>query len=48
MFFGLATAQQIFGTTDAKSELFDKGTAFGGQTLAGLNYLHRIDDSILH
>ena len=22
--------------------------AFGGQTLAGLNYLHRLDDSILH
>ena len=34
MFFGLATAQQIFGTTDPKSELFDKGTAFGGQTFA--------------
>jgi hypothetical protein len=22
--------------------------AFGGQTLAGLNYFHRLDDSILH
>ena len=34
LFFGLATAQQIFGTTDAKSAAFDKGTAFGGQTFA--------------
>ena len=32
MFFGLATAKQIFGTTDAKSPAFDEGTAFGGQT----------------
>ena len=34
MFFGLATAQQIFGTTDPKSELFDRGNALGGQTFA--------------
>jgi maltose/moltooligosaccharide transporter len=32
MFFGLATAQQIFGTTDAKSPAFDEGTIFGGST----------------
>lgn len=34
MFFGLATAQQIFGTLDAKSPAFDAGTLFGGQTFA--------------
>ncbi len=34
MFFGLATAQQVFGTIDAKSTAFDNGTAFGGQTFA--------------
>ena len=34
MFFSLATAQQIFGTTDAKSAAFDQGTAFGGKTFA--------------
>ena len=34
MFFGLATAQQIFGTLDAKSPQFDAGTLFGGQTFA--------------
>ena len=34
MFFSLATAQQIFGTTDPKSPEFDKGVAFGGQTFA--------------
>jgi len=34
LFFGLATAQQIFGTVDEKSPAFDKGTAFGGQTFA--------------
>jgi maltose/moltooligosaccharide transporter len=34
MFFGLATAQQIFGTLDAKSPEFDAGTLFGGQTFA--------------
>jgi len=32
MFFGLATAQQIFRTTDPKSPEFDAGTAFGGKT----------------
>jgi maltose/moltooligosaccharide transporter len=32
MFFGLATAQQIFGTTDAASPAFDQGTIFGGRT----------------
>ena len=32
MFFGLATAQQIFHTTDPKSPEFDAGTAFGGKT----------------
>ncbi|HTL16884.1 MAG TPA: MFS transporter [Patescibacteria group bacterium] len=34
MFFGLATAQQIFHTTDPKSRDFDAGTSFGGQTFA--------------
>ncbi len=34
MFFSLATAQQIFHTTDPLSADFDKGTAFGGQTFA--------------
>jgi maltose/moltooligosaccharide transporter len=34
MFFGLATAQQIFGTSDPKSPAFDEGTAFGGATFA--------------
>ncbi len=34
MFFGLATAQQIFHTTDPKSPAFDQGTAFGGRTFA--------------
>ena len=34
MFFSLATAQQVFGTTDPKSPGFDAGTAFGGQTFA--------------
>jgi maltose/moltooligosaccharide transporter len=34
MFFGLATAQQIFHTTDPKSADFDAGTSFGGQTFA--------------
>ncbi|MEQ1859479.1 MAG: MFS transporter [Chthoniobacteraceae bacterium] len=34
MFFGLATAQQIFGTLDPKSAAFDAGTAFAGQTFA--------------
>ncbi len=34
MFFGLATAQQIFHTTDPQSVQFDRGTAFGGETFA--------------
>jgi maltose/moltooligosaccharide transporter len=34
MFFSLATAQQIFHTTDAKSAAFDQGTEFGGRTFA--------------
>jgi maltose/moltooligosaccharide transporter len=34
MFFGLATAQQIFHTTNPKSPEFDAGTSFGGQTFA--------------
>ncbi|HWX19062.1 MAG TPA: MFS transporter [Candidatus Binatia bacterium] len=34
MFFGLATAQQIFHTTDPKSTAFDQGIAFGGRTFA--------------
>jgi maltose/moltooligosaccharide transporter len=34
MFFGLATAQQIFGASDPKSPAFDQGTAFGGATFA--------------
>jgi maltose/moltooligosaccharide transporter len=32
MFFGLATAQQLFGTTDPKLPAFDQGTIFGGST----------------
>jgi maltose/moltooligosaccharide transporter len=32
MFFGLATAQQIFNATDPKSSAFDQGTIFGGST----------------
>jgi maltose/moltooligosaccharide transporter len=32
MFFGLATAQQVFGATDPKSKGFDQGTIFGGDT----------------
>jgi maltose/moltooligosaccharide transporter len=34
MFFTLATAQQVFGTTDRHSSAFDEGTAFGGATFA--------------
>jgi len=34
MFFGLATAQQIFHTTNPKSPEFDQGTAFGGRAFA--------------
>ncbi len=34
MFFGLATAQQVFGTTDPQSAEFDAGTAFAGHTFA--------------
>jgi maltose/moltooligosaccharide transporter len=34
MFFGLATAQQIYHTTDPKAPEFDAGTSFGGQTFA--------------
>ena len=34
MMFSLATAQQVFGTLDAKSPAFDQGTLFGGQTFA--------------
>jgi maltose/moltooligosaccharide transporter len=34
MFFGLATAQQIFHTQDARSAAFDEGTSFGGRTFA--------------
>lgn len=34
MFFGLATAQRVFGTTDPHSEAFDRGVAFGGETFA--------------
>jgi len=34
MFFSLATAQQIFGVTNPKSPLFDRGTELGGQTFA--------------
>jgi maltose/moltooligosaccharide transporter len=34
MFFGLATAQQIFHTTDSHAPEFDQGTAFGGGTFA--------------
>ncbi len=34
MFFGLATAQQVFGATDPRTAEFDQGTAFGGETFA--------------
>jgi maltose/moltooligosaccharide transporter len=34
MFFGLASAQQIYGATDPRSPEFDRGTAFGGETFA--------------
>lgn len=34
MFFGLATAQQIFHTTNPKTPEFDQGTAFGGGAFA--------------
>lgn len=34
MFFGLATAQQIFHTVDPHTAEFDKGTTFGGRTFA--------------
>jgi maltose/moltooligosaccharide transporter len=34
MFFGHATAQQIFHTTDPQSQAFDKGTEFGGWTFS--------------
>ena len=30
MFFGLATARHVFGTTDPKSPAFDRGTEWGG------------------
>src|SRR6185503_6465760 len=34
MFFGLATAQQIFGARDPRTPEFDRGTAYGGETFA--------------
>lgn len=34
MMFGLATAQQVFGTLDPQSPAFDQGTLFGGRTFA--------------
>ncbi len=34
MFFGLATAQQIFGATDPKAPGFDEGIALGGRAFA--------------
>jgi maltose/moltooligosaccharide transporter len=34
MFFSLATAQQVFHTSDVASPEFDAGTAFGGRTFA--------------
>src|SRR5207253_1869196 len=34
MFFSLATAQQIFHTTNPQSLEFDQGTTFGGRTFA--------------
>ncbi len=34
MFFGLATAKQIFGATDPKSPMFDRGIEWGGTTFA--------------
>ena len=34
MFFGLATARQIFGASDSKSPLFDRGTEWGGTSFA--------------
>jgi maltose/moltooligosaccharide transporter len=34
MFFGLATAQQVFRATDPRSDAFDRGVAFGGESFA--------------
>ena len=34
MFFGLATARQVFGATDSSSPLFDRGTEWGGTAFA--------------
>jgi maltose/moltooligosaccharide transporter len=34
MFFGLATAQQVFGARDPHTPEFDRGTAYGGETFA--------------
>ena len=34
MFFGLATARQVFGTSDPKSPLFDQGSEWGGIAFA--------------
>ncbi len=34
MFFGLATAQQVFGASDPRTPEFDRGTVFGGETFA--------------
>jgi maltose/moltooligosaccharide transporter len=34
MFFGLASAEQVFGTVNPKSPAFDQGTIFGGDTFA--------------
>lgn len=34
MFFGLATAQQVFGASDPQTPEFDRGTAYGGETFA--------------
>jgi maltose/moltooligosaccharide transporter len=34
MFYGLATAYKVFGAPDSKSELFDRGTEWGGGMFA--------------
>ena len=39
MFFGLATAQQVFGATDPKSALFDRGTEWGGTSFACYSFV---------
>ena len=39
MFFGLATARQVFSATDPKSALFDRGTEWGGTCFACYSFV---------